>query len=46
MNDYTAQHKKAWEYNVYDFWMRTAGTPKERAKEDEENSPRLQKRIM
>ena len=37
MKDYTVQHKKAWEYNAYDFWIRTLGTPKERAKEDKGN---------
>ena len=45
MNDYTAQHKKAWEYNAYDFWIRTAGTPKERAKEDKENPVGMLKRF-
>lgn len=30
--DYSAQNKKAWEYNAYDFWVREAGAPAERAK--------------
>ena len=34
MKEYTKQHKKAWEYNAYDFWVTHAGTPAERAKED------------
>ena len=34
MNDYTKQHKKAWEFNAYDFWVRQSGTPEERARED------------
>ena len=34
MRDYSEQHKKAWEYNAYDFWVRTSGTPQERAQED------------
>ena len=34
MEEYTKQHKKAWEYNAYEFWVTHAGTPEERAKED------------
>ena len=34
MKEYTKQHKKAWEYNAYDFWVKNSGTPAERAKED------------
>ena len=34
MKDYSEQHKKAWEYDAYDFWVRHEGTPKERARED------------
>ena len=34
MKEYTKQHKKAWEYNAYEFWVKNAGTPAERAKED------------
>ena len=34
MKEYTKQHKKAWEYNAYEFWVTHAGTPEERAKED------------
>ncbi len=37
MRDYSAQHKKAWEYDAYDFWVRTAGTPKKRAMKDLQN---------
>ncbi|MDE5950925.1 MAG: class I SAM-dependent methyltransferase [Acetatifactor sp.] len=37
MIDYSIQNKKAWEYDVYDFWVRQSGTPQERAKEDREN---------
>ena len=29
---YTDQNKSAWEYNAYDFWVKEAGTPTERAK--------------
>lgn len=31
MNEYSAQNKKAWEYNAYDFWMEQAGPPAQRA---------------
>ncbi len=34
MKEYTRQHKKAWEYDAYAFWVRQAGTPEERAAED------------
>ena len=34
MKDYSEQHKKAWEYDAYDFWVRHEGTPEERARED------------
>ncbi len=29
--DYTKQNKAAWEYNAYDFWVKEAGLPAERA---------------
>ena len=31
MKDYSVQNKRAWEYNAYDFWVRTAGSPAELA---------------
>ncbi len=34
MNDYTKQHKKAWEYDAYAFWVKTSGLPEERARKD------------
>ena len=37
MIDYSAQNKKAWEYNAYEFWVRQDGAPYERAKKDIEN---------
>lgn len=37
MNEYTAQNKKAWEYNAYDFWVRHSGSPAESAKKACEN---------
>lgn len=33
MTDYIAQNKAAWEYNAYEFWLKEAGTPQERAAE-------------
>ena len=43
MEDYSKQHKKAWEFNAYDFWVRTAGTPEERALKDKENPKKMLK---
>ena len=43
MEDYSLQHKKAWEFDTYDFWVRTAGTPKEQAKKDKENPLKMLK---
>lgn len=37
MIDYSAQNKKAWEYNAYEFWISQDGAPTERAKRDREN---------
>ena len=37
MKDYSMQHKKAWEYNAYEFWVNTSGIPFERAKRDMDN---------
>lgn len=37
MLDYSAQNKRAWEYNAYDFWVSQSGLPAERAKKDVEN---------
>lgn len=37
MKDYSAQNKKAWEYDAYGFWVRTAGTPSKRAQKDRED---------
>ena len=37
MEDYTKQHKKAWEFDAYNFWVEHAGKPEERAKEDRAN---------
>lgn len=34
MKDYSEQHKKAWEYDAYDFWVRHEGTPEQRAEAD------------
>lgn len=34
MTEHTRQHKKAWEYDAYGFWVEHAGSPAQRAKED------------
>ncbi len=34
MNEEGRQHKKAWEFDAYNFWVRTAGRPEDRARED------------
>lgn len=44
MEDYSMQHKKAWEYNAYEFWIQSSGTPTERAKKDIENPIGMLKR--
>ena len=41
LEDYSKQHKKAWEFDAYDFWVRTAGTPEERASKDKENPRKM-----
>ncbi len=41
MKEYTKQHKIAWEYNAYDFWVKNSGTPAERAKEDAANPEKM-----
>ena len=32
MIDYSIQNKKAWEFDAYDFWVKEAGLPADRAK--------------
>ena len=44
MNNYSMQHKKAWEYNAYEFWIKSSGLPTERAKKDVENPIGMLKR--
>ncbi len=41
MNDAGKQHKKAWEYDAYNFWVEHNGTPEERAREDMENPVKM-----
>ena len=43
MEEYSLQHKKAWEFDAYDFWVRTAGTPEERAIKDKEDPLKMLK---
>ena len=44
MEEYSAQNKKAWEYNAYDFWVRNSGTPEERAEQDLANPEKMLRR--
>ena len=44
MEEYSAQNKKAWEYNAYDFWVRNSGTPEERAAQDLANPEKMLRR--
>jgi SAM-dependent methyltransferase len=37
MNETSKQHKAAWEYDAYGFWVRQTGTPQERAAKDKAN---------
>ncbi len=46
LEDYSKQHKKAWKYDAYDFWVRTAGTPQERATKDKENPRKMLKVLI
>ena len=41
MNEDARQHKAAWEFDAYDFWVRHAGTPRERAAEDRADPLRM-----
>jgi len=45
LDDYSLQNKKAWEFDAYDFWVRTAGTPEERASKDKENPRKMLKQF-
>ena len=44
MRDYSQQNKTAWEYSAYEFWVRTSGTPEERARLDVEDPVRMLRR--
>lgn len=41
MNETGKQHKAAWEYDAYNFWVRHSGTPQERAAEDKADPVRM-----
>ena len=43
MEDYSLQHKKAWEFDAYNFWIKTSGTPAERAAKDKEDPDKMLK---
>ena len=45
MKAYSKQHKKAWEFDAYDFWVRTAGAPQERAAKDKEDPRKMLKQF-
>ncbi len=44
MNDYSRQHKKAWEFDAYDFWVKHEGKPEERARLSAENPKKMLRR--
>ena len=44
MNDSGRQHKKAWEFDAYNFWVRHNGKPEERAREDIANPRKMLRR--
>ena len=44
MTEYGQQHKEAWEYDAYAFWVRQAGTPEERAREDVRDPKKMLRR--
>lgn len=44
MKDYIQQNKESWECNVYDFWVKNAGTPEERAAKDMEDPVKMLKK--
>ncbi len=41
MNECSLQHKKAWEFDAYGFWVSHEGTPEERARKDMEDPRRM-----
>lgn len=43
MEDYSLQHKKAWEFDAYNFWVRTLGNPVQRAEQDKADPRRMLK---
>ena len=43
MKDESIQNKKAWEFDTYDFWIRTSGTPFDRARKSIENPVKMLK---
>lgn len=44
MEDHSSQHKKAWEFDAYNFWVRTSGTPAQRAEKTKADPKRMLKR--
>lgn len=41
MNESGKQHKAAWEFDAYGFWVRQSGTPQERAEKDKADPVRM-----
>ncbi len=41
MRDYSCQNKKAWEHSAYDFWVKEAGMPSDRAQKSKANPMRM-----
>ena len=46
MKEYSKQHKEAWEFDAYDFWVKHAGTPADRAQKDLENPRKMLKQFV
>ena len=46
MKEYSKKHKEAWEFDAYDFWVKHAGTPADRAQKDLENPRRMLKQFV
>lgn len=46
MRKESLQNKQAWEYNAYEFWVKEAGTPKQRAEKILKNPKKALKRYV
>ena len=43
MKDYSRQNKEAWEFEAYEFWVKTSGPPSDRARKDVADPVRMLK---